>query len=174
MNQSMPESGVCTEALDGGCSCGDVRFRMLGPPMIVHCCHCSWCQRECGSGFVLNALIESDRVQLLAGAVEQVDTPSASGAGQKIVRCSRCSTALWSHYAFAGIGEQVKFVRVGTLDKPALLPPDVHIFTSTKLAWLTLAEGSQVFPEYYRAKDIWSADSLQRRQALTAARTSHS
>jgi hypothetical protein len=138
--------------------------------MIVHCCHCSWCQRETGSAFALNALIEGDRVQLLAGSVEQVDTPSASGAGQKIARCTHCKTALWSHYAFAGIGEQVKFVRAGTLDKPARLPPDVHIFTSSKLPWLTLTGGAPVFPEYYRTKEVWSEDSLQRRQALFAAK----
>jgi hypothetical protein len=139
---------------------------MLGPPLIVHCCHCSWCQRETGSAFVLNALIESDRVQLQAGSVELVDTPSASGAGQHIARCARCQTALWSHYAFAGIGEQVKFVRVGTLDEPAQLPPDVHIFTRSKLPWLDLPGSAAVFPEYYRKKDVWSEASLARLQAL--------
>jgi hypothetical protein len=170
MSENVSES----QSAEGGCSCGDTRYRMLGPPMIVHCCHCSWCQRECGSGFVLNALIESDRVPLLTGSIELVDTPSASGAGQKIARCARCKTALWSHYAFAGIGEQVKFVRIGTLDTPALLPPDVHIFTSTKLPWITLTEGAPVFPEYYRAKEVWSEASLARRQVLVAAGTSHS
>lgn len=151
---------------EGGCACGAVRYRMLGPPLIVHCCHCSWCQRETGSAFVVNALIESDRVQLLAGSVELTDTPSASGAGQHIARCARCRIALWSHYAFAGIGERVKFVRVGTLDEPAQLPPDVHIFTSSKLPWLDLAGNAAVFPEYYRKKDVWSEASLARLQAL--------
>ena len=169
MSENSAGAQILSEA-EGGCSCGDARYRMLGLPMIVHCCHCSWCQRECGSGFVINALIERDRVPLLTGSVEPVDTPSASGYGQTIVRCSRCKTALWSHYAFAGIGDQVKFVRVGTLDEPALLPPDVHIFTSTKLPWLMLAEGPRVFPEYYRAKDVWPATSLARRQALVAAK----
>jgi hypothetical protein len=171
MSQNTTEAEA--ESAEGRCSCGDARYRMLGPPMIVHCCHCSWCQRECGSGFVLNALIESDRVQLLAGTVEQVDTPSASGSGQKIVRCSRCKTALWSHYAFGTIGEKVAFLRVGTLDRPALLPPDVHIFTSTKLPWLRLDDSAPVFPEYYRAKDIWPAASLARRQALEKPGTDH-
>lgn len=156
-----------SHSAEGGCGCDDVRYRMLGPPMIVHCCHCSWCQRETGSAFVLNALIETDRVQLMAGSVELVDTPSASGAGQQIARCGRCRTALWSHYAFAGIGERVKFVRVGTLDVPAQLPPDVHIFTSSKLPWLSLAGGAPALPEYYRKKDIWSEASLARLQALT-------
>jgi hypothetical protein len=162
----MSEMIAGSQPAEGSCSCGDVHYRMLGPPMIVHCCHCSWCQRESGSGFVLNALIESHRVLLLQGSVEEVDTPSASGAGQKIVRCTRCRTALWSHYAFAGIGEQVKFVRVGTLEMPSQLPPDVHIFTDSKLPWLTLPESAPVFFEYYRKKDVWPENSLRRLQAL--------
>ena len=155
-----------SQLAQGCCACGDVRYRMLGPPLIVHCCHCSWCQRETGTAFALNAIIESDRMQLLAGSVELIDTPSASGAGQQIARCARCQTALWSHYAFAGIGERVKFVRVGTLDEPAQLPPDVHIFTSSKLPWLDLAGSAAVFPQYYRKKDVWSEASLARLQAL--------
>lgn len=165
----MRQGAAGSKVSEGGCSCGGVRYRMCGAPMIVHCCHCSWCQRESGSGFVLNALIESDLVQLLAGTVEQVDTPSASGAGQRIARCARCRTALWSHYAFAGIGEYVTFVRVGTLDNPDHWPPDVHIFASSRLPWLVLGEGALVFPEYYRAKDVWSGPSLERRKVLVAA-----
>ena len=164
MNASPNMAG--SQLAEGGCACGAVRYRMLGPPLIVHCCHCSWCQRETGSALVLNALIEGDRMQLLAGSVELIDTPSASGAGQQIARCARCQTALWSHYAFAGIGERVKFVRVGTLDEPAQLPPDVHIFTSSKLPWLDLAGSAAVFPQYYRKKDVWSEASLARLQAL--------
>ena len=159
------------QTVEGGCSCGCTRYRMSGPPMIVHCCHCSWCQRESGSAFVLNALIESTRVQLVAGDIEQVETPSASGAGQQIARCARCHTALWSHYAFAGIGEQVTFVRVGTLEDPGRLPPDVHIYASSKLPWLVLGEDAQVFPDYYRAKEVWSRDSLERKAELVAALT---
>src|SRR5262245_11050644 len=111
---------------EGGCDCRYVRYRMDSIPLFVHCCHCRWCQRETGASFALNAMIESDRVALLAGEVDLVDTPSESGRGQKIARCPRCRVALWSHYA--GAGPLVKFVRVGTLDNPDLLPPDIHIF----------------------------------------------
>jgi len=115
---------------DGGCACRQVRYRMTGEPLFVHCCHCSWCQRETGTAFALNAMIEADRLQLLEGEVCIVDTPSNSGKGQRIARCPRCSVALWSNYD--GAGEAVRFVRVGTLDDPAALAPDVHIFTSSK------------------------------------------
>ena len=75
---------------EGGCDCRAVRYRLEDVPLFVHCCHCRWCQRETGSAFVLNAMIESDRVRLLAGEPEEVLTPSASGKGQRIARCPAC------------------------------------------------------------------------------------
>jgi len=146
--------------LDGGCTCRHIRYRMATAPMFVHCCHCSWCQRESGSAFALNALVESDRVELLQGEVDVVDTPSNSGRGQRIARCPRCRVAVWSHYA--GAGDAVRFVRVGTLDRPDACPPDIHIFTSTKQAWLELPEGVPRVPEYYRRSEFWPAASIER------------
>ena len=125
--------------LEGGCTCRAVRFRLTSRPLFVHCCHCTWCQRESGASFALNALIESERVELLSGEPELVETPSASGAGQRIARCPRCRVAVWSHYA--GGGDAVRFVRVGTLDEPGRLPPDIHIFTASKQPWIVLAPG---------------------------------
>lgn len=151
---------------DGGCTCGSVRYRLSSPPMFVHCCHCSWCQRETGSAFVLNAIIEADRVELLAGGVEIVDTPSESGKGQKISRCPRCHVAVWSNYA--GAGDAVHFVRVGTLDDPGRFPPDVHIFTSTKQPWVSLSGDTPAFDAYYVTEREWPQESLERRAALIA------
>jgi hypothetical protein len=151
------------EVLEGRCTCGQVRYRVSGRPLFVHCCHCRWCQRETGSAFALNALFESDRVELLQGSVEAVDTPSASGKGQQIVRCPRCRVALWSHYA--GAGEAVSFLRVGTLDEPDRLPPDIHIFTESKQPWLALPEGAPSVPEYYSLKEYWPPESIERLQA---------
>lgn len=145
---------------DGACACAQVRFRLLAPPLFVHCCHCTWCQRETGSAFALNALVETAQIERLQGDAETVPTPSASGRGQKIVRCPRCRVALWSHYA--GAGDAIAFVRVGTLARPARFPPDIHIYTLTKLPWLTLADGAAVVAEYYRREDRWPAHSLER------------
>ena len=152
--------------LDGGCSCRQVRFRLQGRPLFVHCCHCTWCQRESGSAFALNAMIEADRVQLLAGDVDVVETPSASGKGQQISRCPRCRVAVWSNYA--GASAAVRFVRVGTLDESGRTPPDIHIFTSTKLPWVVLPPGVPAVEEYYRASEHWPAASLERRARLLA------
>ena len=152
--------------MEGGCGCREIRYRMASKPMFVHCCHCRWCQRETGASFALNAMIESDRVTLLGEAPELVDTPSESGLGQQILRCPTCRVALWSHYA--GAGPRVSFVRVGTLDQPDLLPPEVHIFTASKQAWVLLPPGIPAFPEYYERETLWPAESLARRQAILA------
>ena len=112
---------------------------MHAAPLFVHCCHCRWCQRETGSAFVINALIETERVSLIAGAPDVILTPSASGQGQRIARCPVCRIAVWSNYA--GAGEHFRFVRVGTLDDPDRFPPEVHIFTASKQPWVILPAG---------------------------------
>jgi hypothetical protein len=153
---------------DGGCTCRAVRYRMTSRPLFVHCCHCRWCQRETGTAFALNAMIESDRVELLRGEVVVVDTPSNSGKGQKISRCPICQIAVWSNYA--GLGDAARFVRVGTLDEPDRLPPDVHIFTASKQPWVVLPAGTPAVAEYYKAAELWPKESLERRAALLAKR----
>ncbi|KAF3896122.1 Glutathione-dependent formaldehyde-activating GFA [Trichophyton interdigitale] len=163
---------MSTEArypLEGGCDCKGVRYQVKTAPLVVHCCHCTWCQRETGSAFAINAMIESDRLVLLKGETETkfVNTPSASGKGQEIVRCTVCRVALWSHYPSAG--RLISFVRVGTLDEPSSLPPDIHIFTSTKLKWVVFPPDVPVVETYYEREQIWSKESLARREALQPA-----
>lgn len=152
---------------EGGCACREVRYRMDGPPLIVHACHCRECQRLTGAAFAINALIEADRIQRLSGMLKPVPVIGASGKPQTIFRCADCAVALWSHYP--GAGDKLCFVRVGTLDEPGRLPPDVHIYTDTKLPWLTLPETVPAFPEYYSARSVWRAESLERRTRLFAA-----
>ena len=151
------------EPFEGGCTCGLVRYRIEAAPLIVHCCHCSWCQRETGSAFVVNALFEADRVSLLQGEVVLVHTPSASGRGQRIARCPACHVALWSHYP--GGGDAIRFIRVGTLETPGRVTPDVHIYTSTRLPWVRLPEDARVFAEFYDPRDVWPADTMARYRA---------
>lgn len=153
-------------SLEGGCTCGVVRYRLNDAPMFVHCCHCTSCQTETGSAFVINALIEGDRIDLLAGAPKAVMTPSESGAGQEIMRCPDCHVALWSHYAT--LGRKLAFVRVGTLDAPGAVPPDVHIFTRSKLPWVALPEEVPAVEIYYERAALWPEASLMRREALVA------
>jgi hypothetical protein len=151
-------------SFDGGCTCRAVRYRMAGRPLFVHCCHCRWCQRETGASFALNAMIEADRVVVLQGEPEVVDTPSNSGKGQKIARCPACRIALWSNYA--GAGDKVRFVRVGTFDDPDRFPPDIHIFTMSKQPWVVIPPGAAAVPEYYDRNKFWPEASLARRRVL--------
>ena len=151
------------DGLEGGCACGEVRYRLASAPMFVHCCHCRDCQRQTGSAFVLNALIETDRVSLLSGDPAPVAMPTESGKPHRIFRCRSCGTALWSEY---GGVQALRFARVGTLDDPAALPPDVHIYTRSKLPWVALPAGKPAFEAYYDSRQLWPAASLERRRAI--------
>ena len=150
-----------TDDLEGGCACAAVRYRLASPPMFVHCCHCRDCQRQTGSAFVINALIETSRIVLLAGDPGAVAVPTDSGRPHLIYRCPLCRTAVWSEYG--GIAA-MRFVRA--LDDPAALTPDVHIYVRSKLPWVTLPNGVPAFEAYYDARRLWPAASLERRRAI--------
>lgn len=168
MGESMSDQ---TDIHEGGCACGHVRFKMESRPLVVHCCHCSFCQRQNGSAFAVNALIEADRVQLLQGDVVDIEVPSPSGANQRISRCPKCQVAVWSNYLVmgGGIGELVRFIRVGTLDDPSKVPPDVHIYTSSKQPWVVVPPDALAVEEYYMTKEVWRKESLERLAALMDA-----
>ena len=121
-----------TETFEGGCTCRQVRYRLTSRPLFVHCCHCRWCQRDSGTAFAMNAMIEAERVESLGGDVEVIDTPTLSGKGQKISRCPKCRIAVWSNYS--GAGPTVHFVRVGTLDEPDRLPPGTEYVVADVVA----------------------------------------
>ncbi len=161
------ESG--TGIQDGGCTCGHVRYRLTAEPMIVHACHCRGCQKNSGSAFAINALYETDRVELLQGAVETISVPTPSGMGQDITRCIDCKVAVWSNYEMGGLREHIRFIRVGTLDDPDQFPPDVHIFTSSKQPWIILPKEDRRVDEFYNFKETWSAESLARLVQLEVA-----
>jgi hypothetical protein len=152
-----------SKPLEGGCACGAVRYRLKSEPMFVHCCHCRDCQRQSGSAFALNALIETDRIEILSGAPEPVGMPTDSGRPHDIYRCAACRIALWSDY---GRRPALRFVRVGTLDDASALPPDVHIFTRSKLPWVGLPKDVPAVEVYYDLNALWPAASLARRRAI--------
>jgi hypothetical protein len=152
-----------SEDLEGGCACAAVRYRLVSLPMFVHCCHCRDCQRQTGSAFVLNALIETDRVAVLSGNPEPVAVPTDSGRPHHIYRCPSCKVAVWSIY---GGVRKLLFVRTGTLDNPAALSPDVHIYVRSKLPWVALPGGTPSFDAYYDSRKLWPKASLERRHAI--------
>jgi hypothetical protein len=149
---------------EGGCACGAVRYRLTSDPLFTHCCHCVNCQRQTGSAFVINLLIETDRVELTAGDPQPVDVPRDDGSTQRIFRCPICQVAVFSEYG----RPEVRFVRAGTLDRPSSVEPDVHIFTRSKLSWVTLPNSAPAFDVYYDMKALWPAASLERLDAIMA------
>jgi len=164
----MTENDDRIQTIEGRCACGTVAYRVTLPPLVAHCCHCRWCQRETGSAFAINAVVEHDRVSLLAGAPEVILIPTQSGRGQRIARCPECRVALWSNYADGG--EAIRFVRCGTLSAPDRLPPDIHIHTASKLPWVRLPVGVPAVREFYVPKEVWPAASLARWRAAVASR----
>jgi hypothetical protein len=153
---------------EGGCACGAVRYRLASDPLFTHCCHCLNCQRQTGSAFVINLLIETARVELLEGEPIAVAVPrdEAGKRKQKIFRCPTCQVAVFSQYT----RRAVRFVRGGTLDDPAGVTPDVHIFTRSKLPWVTLPESVPAFEVYYDTNKLWPAASLERLEAAMASK----
>jgi hypothetical protein len=150
----------------GGCVCGRIRYRIETAPIFTNCCHCTWCQRETGSSYVLNAAIEASKVTLLpphgddsASPVGplKVMTPTHSGMGQICFRCPSCFVNLWSTYG--GAPPSIYFIRVGTLDKPSIIRPDVNIFTSTKMPWVKLCPDLPATEERYKS---YSKEAMER------------
>jgi len=148
--------------VDGGCSCGALRYRLTSEPLFVHCCHCLNCQRQTGSAFVINVLIEADRVEILTGEPQRVPVPRSGGKRQQIYRCPACEIAVFSTYT----RKHVRFVRAGTLDDPSAVEPDVHIYTRSKVPWVTLPESTPAFNTYYDVEKLWPNERLERLRAL--------
>ena len=148
--------------MEGGCACGEVRYRLVSEPMFVHCCHCRNCQRQTGSAFVINLLIEADRVELLTGEPLAVEAPRDDGIPQRIFRCPTCEVAIYSEYG----RPEVLFVRAGTLDEPSSVEPDVHIYTRSKVGWVQLPESVPAVDVYYDPDDLWPPESLERLGAV--------
>ncbi|MGE3692501.1 MAG: GFA family protein [Novosphingobium sp.] len=155
--------------MEGRCTCGKVRYRLKDRPIIVHCCHCRWCQRESGASFALNAVIEADNVELLGEAPERVELPSQSGKGQSSMRCPECKVSVWGHY-HVGPGDKACFIRVGTLENPDLCPPDVHIYTDSKQPWVTLSGDTPPYPGFYPGRDIPGLYGEERAARMKALR----
>jgi hypothetical protein len=151
---------------EGGCACGAVRYRLTSEPLFVHCCHCRNCQRQTGSAFVINLLVEADRVELLTGEPQPVEVPRDDGSAQRIFRCPSCQVAVFSEYGWP----ELRFVRGGTLDEPSAVTPDVHIYTRSKVPWVALPDGTPAFDEYYDTRKLWPAASLERLDAILTLR----
>ena len=127
---------------EGGCACGALRYRLESPPMFIHCCHCLNCQRQTGSAFVVNLLIEAHRLEVLTGTPKPVDVPRDNGGAQRVFRCPHCQVAVFSEYG----APEVRFVRGGTLDDPSWLKPTMALFCEAAQPWVASKHEMTEFP----------------------------
>ena len=154
-----------SEIFEGRCSCGALTYRMTSRPIITHCCHCSYCQRETGSAFAINAIIEADRIEVLSGKSVEETIPSLSENGLIMVRCAQCQTTVWTHYMQDRF---TSWLRVGTLDNSQEIAPDVHIYTGTKQPWVAIPDNVPSFDEFYDWENntFWPKESKERDRVL--------
>jgi hypothetical protein len=151
----------------GGCACGAIRYRLTERPLIVHACHCRDCQRITGSAFVINLWIERKFVE--AGLIpKSFRLTAGTGKPHDVFFCDKCGTYLWSFY-HAAPGDCL-FVRAGTLDQPEKVKPDVHIFTRSKLPWLSLPKEVPAFETFYKIDQVWPGESKERLRRNTSER----
>jgi hypothetical protein len=123
----------------GGCLCGQVRWRASAEPINVRLCHCRNCQRATGGPFFARAVF-------LAEAFERQGETSRWPTSPRVDRlsCVRCGTPVFSEPkdAPARMG-----VALSTLDDPTALTPQMHIWVSAKLAWTVIDDGLPQHPE---------------------------
>jgi hypothetical protein len=130
--------------LQGGCTCGLVRYRLKKKPITVNACHCRFCQRLSGSAFALNAMIETEYVEMIGkGEPELIHIPTDLSERTRAWRCPTCSVLLFNDHML--MNENIRFVRVGTLEEGERLPPDAHYFVSRKHPWIVVPDNVPAF-----------------------------
>ncbi|KAF2844681.1 hypothetical protein T440DRAFT_473197 [Plenodomus tracheiphilus IPT5] len=147
-------------SITGSCLCSTVRYRLLTSPLYCYACHCADCQKSTGSAFSLYLNIEVFNIRILSDTAPiAIIREKKPGQLDRHVECPRCKAELWSNNM---LGDAIADVRVGTLDFPSLMEPDVHIFIDSKLDWVVLPEGAKTTPKDYELKDFWPKSSLKR------------
>jgi hypothetical protein len=151
--------GFCTSVntveLQGGCSCGDIRYQLSNAPLFVHACHCLNCQKFCNSAFGITAIVLQCDVALTEGDLVQLVMPS----GRSRWQCASCGESIYvtspSHPATA-------LLRPGSLDRVGGLTIDAHIWVKRKQDWISLPNKVPQFDEGYDRNEVWPQVSLER------------
>jgi hypothetical protein len=154
-------------AITGGCTCGSVRYRLLTSPLFCYACHCTSCQKSTGSAFALHLSIESYNISIISRSkpslVSLSPNHSPSTKTSQRALCPHCGTVFWSHDNPWGYA--VSDVRIGTLDFPGIMEPDVHSFVGSKLGWVGLPPGAKTAVGHYEYEALWPKSSLRRLEA---------
>ena len=129
----------------GGCACGAVRYRVRGKPIVSSVCHCKFCQKRLVSAFAVLAVFPEESVEVTQGEVAECEYRSdESGRWLRMRFCPKCGTTV-SHTSQIRRGYRV--VAVPTLDEQDWFDIDRHIWTRSKLPWVTIPEGVEVHSE---------------------------
>ena len=150
--------------LEGGCACGKMRYRLTSQPMFVHCCHCKDCQRQTGSAFVINALIETGRVEKLTGETKAVAVPTDSGRPHDIHRCPSCENGGLEPLRGSASALHSSASARSTSRRNSR-PTCIFIRARNCPGW-RCRRTFRHSTAYYDSKTLWPPESLERRKAI--------
>lgn len=122
----------------GGCLCGQVRWRAAAEPINVRICHCTLCQKATSGPFFARAMFHAED---FASTGEF----TAWRTSERLERrsCSRCGVPM---FAVPNDEPPRISVSLATFDEPDALAPDRHIFVASKRAWVVLDDGLPQHP----------------------------
>jgi hypothetical protein len=122
----------------GSCLCGAVRFELDEVRSLTHC-HCANCRKLTGAAFASYAHVDADKFRFVAG--EDRTTPFESAPGSFRHRCITCGCLT------PGRAPYLKTISVpaGLLDDDPAVRPRLHVFTSSRAPWWTIADD---LPQY--------------------------
>ncbi|QKR98389.1 GFA family protein [Sphingomonas sp. CL5.1] len=130
-------------AIEGGCNCGAVRYRIEGAPLAVAACHCTSCRRQSGAAYSVNIVAKARHVAIEGplGAYEDNDTAS----GKPVIRefCARCGSPIRSVITAQ---PAIVAIKAGTADNAGDFAPGLHVWTASKLPWVEIPAGLPSFP----------------------------
>lgn len=151
-------------AITGGCHCAAVRYRILTAPLFCYACHCIDCQKDTGSAFALHAVIEAFNIKVISETrpklLTLIQDPSKPQAKSRHSLCPKCGTVLWGNDP--QWDHAVSNVRIGTLDFPGIMEPDMHMFVGSKLGWIDLPKDAKTSRRGFDYKTTWPKSSLKR------------
>ena len=136
------------EVREGGCRCGQVRFRVTDEPLLTMACHCRGCQQMTGSAFSLSAMYPAAGFTVTAGE------PVIGGlhGPTKHHFCPHCLSWLFTRPEGA---DWLVNVRATMFDEAADFTPYMETFTDERLAWV-VTPAKRSFPRFPEVAD-WQA-----------------
>jgi hypothetical protein len=119
--------------LKGGCQCDKLRFELSAPPLMLYACHCTNCQKQTGSAFVLSTAIVENTFSFIEGEPAKVEWTADSETQRYGLYCSDCGGRICNGQT-PSIG--VLSLRAGTFDEKSWVRPAAHIWVKSAQPWI--------------------------------------